>query len=314
MGIGGPWAGTYHTDCKNLEIGWLKGEAVCTDAFNIYSGIWRVIWRKARDIGVNSIVVKWMPAHTSKRKAEEAGLAEWERQGNHWADVQAKKGARLHPAGSDDICERWHFRAAFLRWLVRFQVELHSVMFKKNLVDYAWPMKTQKDKREGQLIVTCVPTKPKVQRRKPHRSHALVEVGKMVFCRLCGYWSEHRLVNLGGECDGGRMRRGHPAYQLRLSRLFDGIHPVTRAALPTAGRSWLGLLEEPSGHKDIDEGTDVKSGPKTRAELAAAAHDHRFLTGALPTGEADFDRMIKALGDVVTGAAPRPRNHSTFEP
>ena len=110
------------------------------------------------------------------------------------------------------------------------------------------------------------------------------------------------------------MRQGHPVYQLRLSRLFDGIHLVTRAALPTAGRSWLGLLEEPSGHKDIDEGTDVKSGPKTRDELAAAAHDHRFLTGALPTGEADFDRMIKALGDVVTGAAPRPRNPSTFEP
>ena len=109
------------------------------------------------------------------------------------------------------------------------------------------------------------------------------------------------------------MRRAHPVYQLRLSRLFDGIQPVTRAALLTAGRSWLGLLEEPSGNKDFDEATDVKSGPKTRDELAAAAHDHRFLTGALPAGEADFDRMIKSLGEVVTGAAPRPRNPSIFE-
>ena len=240
-------------------------------------------------------------------------MAEWERQGNHLADVQAKKGARLHPAGSDDICERWHFRAAFLRWLVRFQVELHSVMFKKKVVDYAWPEKKQKDKREGQLIVTCVPTKPKVQRRKPHRSHALVEVGKMVFCRLCGYWSEHRLVNLGGECDGGRARRQHPVYQLRLSRLFDGIHPVTGAALPAAGRSWLGLLEEPAGNKDINEGTDCTSGPTSRDDLAAAAHIHLCLTGALPTAEADFDRKIKSFGEVVVGAAPRPKTSRIFD-
>ena len=109
------------------------------------------------------------------------------------------------------------------------------------------------------------------------------------------------------------MRRGHPVYQLRLSRLCDGIHPVTRAALPTDGRSWLGLLEEPSGNKDIDVGTEVKSGPKNRDELAAAAHDHRFLIRALPTGEVDFDRMIKSLGVVVTGAAPGPRNPSIFE-
>ena len=54
----GPGGGKLHTDCKNLVQGYTAGRARTTDAFAIYSDVWRRIWHRIDDIGEENISVE----------------------------------------------------------------------------------------------------------------------------------------------------------------------------------------------------------------------------------------------------------------
>jgi len=59
--------------------------------------------------------------------------------------------------------------------------------------------------------------------------HVLLRTGTLVWCKVCGCYSEMRLRGLLVECKGlaGRGRR-----KTHLSRLLAGRHPSTKALLP----------------------------------------------------------------------------------
>ena len=304
----GPGGGTFYTDCRNLVIAWTQGEAACTDAFSIYSGQWRQIWPVVHDIGFDNIHVKWIPSHTSKAKAEAAGLAEWQRQGNDWADKQAKKGAKMHDAGGEDVVEQWVARSAFVSWLARFQAAVHVELFDRKLADFARPDRLKQDPAADKLVVFRRPQARRQQRlgreRRMNVSHALVAMGDMFWCRRCGYWSQHKLAKLAEPCEGGAGREDHPVYKLRRQRLAEGIHPITRAPLGAVNRSWLGMLEPVTPMFD-EPNAEFEPRDLTRDERAQAAHDFAFIAQHAPVSELEFSRWLAGFFLAVPGAAPK---------
>ena len=245
----GPAGGVFHTDCRNLVQGFARGREYCTDAFSIYSGIWRRIWAKIEDVGEHLVQVEWMPAHMSEAKARDEGLEEWKRQANQWADTLAKEGARRHEGLEEikGIIELTDLRVHFVWWLVCFQIAVHLWLFKHKMSDYSWPARErQADYRHGGLMVTrCPPScKRKLKRRKQaDLSHALSRNGDLVWCRRCGCWAQARIFLLAGSCRPLRLEQ-YPIYRKRLAALRAGRHPVSGAKLAPMDSSWLGFLEE----------------------------------------------------------------------
>ena len=90
---------TVVTDYKDLVDGLSAGRNVCTAANRKGADVWRLIWDKVDDIGLNFIDIIKIKSHMSKASVLDGSagcsLQDWE--GNKAADSSAKKGAAMHP-------------------------------------------------------------------------------------------------------------------------------------------------------------------------------------------------------------------------
>ena len=94
---------TVVTDYKGLIDGVNEGKETCTAANRKGAEIWRRIWDKLEDVGVEGIKLVKIASHKSRTSVLDgtAGctLADW--LGNRAADTAAKAGARMHTACPD---------------------------------------------------------------------------------------------------------------------------------------------------------------------------------------------------------------------
>ena len=298
----GPAGGVFYTDCQNLHKAFVRGAAHCTDALSIYSGIWRKIWAKIHDIGVDLIQVVWVPAHLSESKARDRDLAEWQRQGNNWADQLAKEGAAKHE-GLDDlkaIALLTDQRTHFVQWLARFVVAIHLWMMKHQFQDFKWPAREkQADFAPGSLLVMRIPPGCRQRRkRKQHRSldrsHALRRNGDLVWCGRCGCWAQSRVFLLAGWCQPDRLQN-HVIFRKRIDMLRSGRHPVSRKPLPPPSASWVGSLLDRDAADDLRQrGPEVeRTTPLCRPFLSRRRHDDEM---ALDIWLAAFGRLFPYVG------------------
>ena len=68
---------------------------------------------------------------------------------------------------------------------------------------------------------------------KPGAGHRVWTVGQIVFCSVCGAYSEHNTHKLGLSCHGSCPRGSVTWYRLR--KLWEGRHPQSGAELQGAG-------------------------------------------------------------------------------
>ena len=87
----------FFTDCMFVVDTFHKGPAFSSHGWFVYADIWRKIWVKARDVGLESIMVQWIPAHTSPKAVEDGLISHRQRECNEQADALAKAGAAMHP-------------------------------------------------------------------------------------------------------------------------------------------------------------------------------------------------------------------------
>ena len=108
------------TDNKGVLDGWRAGEAWSVAANRCYSKVWADLWEKARDIGLENIIIRWVPSHTGKGDVQAGRISEADRVGNGKADEQARRGALMHPE-TTAVIEQWEETAAKVklvgRWL-----------------------------------------------------------------------------------------------------------------------------------------------------------------------------------------------------
>ncbi|CAK0900699.1 unnamed protein product [Prorocentrum cordatum] len=76
------------TDCKMVYDGWNAGREGTEKSNKCYAELWRQIWNRIDDVGVNSVNVSWMPSRMSKATVERRGYEP------HWTVKSAIKSER----------------------------------------------------------------------------------------------------------------------------------------------------------------------------------------------------------------------------
>lgn len=89
---------TIFTDHANVLKCVAKGRAWATGYGRPFAALWARIFDVLEDVGPDNVTFTKVEAHMSARRAAQLGL-EHLREGNDRADVLAKEGAALHPAG-----------------------------------------------------------------------------------------------------------------------------------------------------------------------------------------------------------------------
>ncbi|CAE8587360.1 unnamed protein product [Polarella glacialis] len=85
------------TDCELVVTGFRRGRAWCCCSARPFAEVWRLVWRKIDDLGLEAVCICKVKAHASVGDVEAGRLSLVDRAGNTWADRYAKKGAALRP-------------------------------------------------------------------------------------------------------------------------------------------------------------------------------------------------------------------------
>jgi len=87
---------TYNTDCQWVIDVWGAGEQASTYGLSVHVGLWKAAFRAGRDVGIQSVRLLKVRAHRSVKScvSRQDGI---ERHANNFVDVEAKRGATLHP-------------------------------------------------------------------------------------------------------------------------------------------------------------------------------------------------------------------------
>jgi len=124
---------TFCTDCMFVVQQFRAGPADSIAASRSHADIWRLIWARIHDLGVESITVEWVKAHTTKKSVELGRTSSRDKLGNDMADELAKKGARLHVidrqiANKYDRCRKLQAIVAKYIGIIRYNISLHPIV------------------------------------------------------------------------------------------------------------------------------------------------------------------------------------------
>ena len=95
----------FVTDCKFVLDTFTAGPSRSSSGWFFYAGIWRSIWWRVADIGLENVMMRWVPAHTSQRAVNDGTISFLDQICNKEADERAKAGAKMHP-DSDEVANR----------------------------------------------------------------------------------------------------------------------------------------------------------------------------------------------------------------
>ena len=248
------------TDYEGLISGVKTGRQMCTAASQKGADIWRLIWDKLDDIGLETIDFVKIASHQSRASVLDGragcSLPDW--LGNQAADKAAKKGAPLHlidPDLKEELKNGHDMSRVVAKWIGTLGAHLLSlgnpdVSAALKYVSRApaleliqIPLPLDRSARGWQPRVLhkeakniCVEIKeamsnpdapPVVQLESLalYASHTMRLAGAVRFCWKCGCFTDRgSSKRMQEQCPGGAGTPNRPA-----RRLQQGRHPVTNA-------------------------------------------------------------------------------------
>ena len=267
----------FYTDCQYVQDTFRAGPSLGSSGWFRYAGIWREIWRLIGDIGEANVQVHWMPAHTSAAAVYEGRVTAVQRFCNAEADVLAKRGAGRHPH-EEAIAERTVNATVLAKKVGRYLGEANARL--GNVLPRDTSAATGSGVGEaGPRLCGEIPACIAAKRAKKHvvvvsgtrvrcrvclksaasqlalenlqcrrvrgdaaHAHVLREIGGIVYCVLCGRYTEKRVRGLRDTCDRrtGTAKHRNSERLTALRRLERGRHPRTNRSLGgTAAGHWL---------------------------------------------------------------------------
>ena len=240
----------FYTDCEFVRQTFEAGPAHSSSGWFIYAAVWRQIWKRVEDIGVENVHVRWIPAHTSTKDVADGRLTGLQRICNAKADELAKDGADVHPHDAA-VAERTERAHRVVQRVARFLGTINAA------VGHRTPRDTTAQKASGSSdqLVQRTHARRTPQKHTPRlvgnrlrcsvclrsaltksvlaqlpcrnvamvNAHALRCVAGIVFCANCGSYSQSKVRGLQSSCP--RTATGSRATALR--RLLRGQHPKT---------------------------------------------------------------------------------------
>ena len=79
-----------HADCKPLVDVWTHGVGAGSSALDPIAHLWRAVWQRLLDLGVEPVQISHVMAHTPASAVAAGVITEWQRFGNARADESAK--------------------------------------------------------------------------------------------------------------------------------------------------------------------------------------------------------------------------------
>jgi hypothetical protein len=248
----------FITDCAFVKDTFDRGPVASSDGWFVFADIWRKIWKAVDDIGGDRVKVRWIPAHTSAKAVQDGRLTELDRWANGEADLEAKKGAKIHldddqvanemadtidavklaarfigrtltaigRGGAECVPNRALSRSLAGRWRPRPLVDTDGAVTRRRghaISAAAGRLRcTTCLRTAANMLIMC---SVRCAGSAGVKKHALKQRGRILYCQRCGCYSEKKVRGLAATC------RGKTAPTSALRRLRAGRHPLTGEVL-----------------------------------------------------------------------------------
>ena len=254
---------TFYTDCEWVIESFEAGEAYVTHPMRRFAGSWKAFFVILDDVlpDRRSLTILKVKGHQTILACNGDEELLYRKRGNDEADLQAKKGAALHPLCPEDLARlrRCNIVVPAVAKFMARQAVWRRQQYGNAVLPQRPPLRRLRCKTspEAHALVASVPaaldtgrhrpcTDPFTLRtrcciclasaldratleRQPCRDgnqgllHRLWRVRDFVFCKTCGAHSSRRTIGLGQACNGEPKSR---SAEERRVRLLNGIHPL----------------------------------------------------------------------------------------
>ena len=170
-------------------------------------------------------------AHVDEGTVDDSILKRHAR-GNTFADEAAALGVDVHPHLCRDDTSISAYHGKIQR--IALTVASASQLWSKSSVTNGALTRRPRPASSPELAVSRAKANVTLMHMRTHATHYLLGAGLLLFCGVCGAYSEQRVSKvLLAPC----LRRPNPAHTRKQRHaLMSGQHPVSGASLPMASR------------------------------------------------------------------------------
>ena len=229
-----------HIDNQEVINGISRGKLWCCNSMRPAADLWRKIWWRIDDIGIDSLTFVKVKGHATDNDVLIGNSTWWSRRGNQHADFYAGRGADVseHLAPVEQARQRHDYAKRWYRWLLTLASHWPDDVqkYEKEKVNVTSnPLHGEQDGAAVASVARPVPPAAASLRHRgaDERARAVAEFGhqlycigeKFIFCKKCARYSAANIRGLKMQCDPDPSKR--KMMTTGLSRMLDGRHPVS---------------------------------------------------------------------------------------